>query len=167
MPKKDFMPKANETIEEEKTGEEFKPKKECLIDMAIDAHIPETYIDSVKNRINMYKRIAEIENGEDAMDVMDEFIDRFGDPPAAVQGLVDVALLRSYAAKLGIYEIKQQNGMILAFVNDLKPEFVSAIGHKMRGRAMISAAKTSPYVSVKLQGKQPVEVIKDLITALS
>ena len=69
--------------------------------------------------------------------------------------------------KLGIYEIKQQNGMILAFTNELKPENVSAIGQKMRGRAMISAAKSAPYISVKLQGKEPIEAIKELITVLS
>lgn len=157
----------SETIDEEKTGTAAQQKKECVVDISVDAHIPEAYIDSVKNRIGMYKRIAEIQTGEDAMDVMDEFIDRFGEPPAAVKGLIDIALLRANAAKLGIYEIKQQNGMILAFVSDLTPEFVSAIGHKMRGRAMISAAKSSPYISVKLQGKPPVETIKDLIKALS
>ena len=157
----------SETIDEEKTGTPTEEKKECVVDISIDAHIPESYIDSVKNRIGMYKRIAEIHTGEDAMDVMDEFIDRFGEPPTSVKGLIDVALLRANAANLGIYEIKQQNGMILAFVNDLKPEFVSAIGHKLRGRAMISAAKSSPYISVKLQGKPPVEAIKELLTALS
>ncbi len=157
----------SETIEEEKTGTPTEEKKECIVDISIDAHIPETYIDSVKNRISMYKRIAEIQTGEDAMDVMDEFIDRFGEPPLSVKGLVDVALLRANAAKLGIYEIKQQNGMILAFINELKPEYVSAIGHKLRGRAMISAAKSSPYISVKLQGKQPVEAIKELIAVLA
>ncbi len=157
----------SETIDEEKTGTPVEEKKECVVDISIDAHIPESYIDSVKNRIGMYKRIAEIQTGEDAMDVMDEFIDRFGEPPVSVKGLIDVALLRANAANLGIYEIKQQNGMILAFVNDLKPEFVSAIGQKLRGRAMISAAKTSPYISVKLQGKPPIEAIKELITALS
>ena len=51
----------SETIEEEKTGIEVKEKQECLIDISVDAHIPENYIDSVKNRIGMYKRIAEIE----------------------------------------------------------------------------------------------------------
>ena len=156
-----------ETIDEEKTGAPVKEKKECVVDISVDAHIPESYIDSVKNRIGMYKRIAEIQTGEDAMDVMDEFIDRFGEPPSSVKGLIDVALLRANAARLGIYEIKQQNAMILAFTDELKPEYVSAIGQRLRGRAMISAAKTSPYISVKLQGKPPIEVIKELITVLS
>ena len=157
----------SETVDEEKTGVPVEEKKECVVDISVDAHIPESYIDSVKNRIGMYKRIASIETSEDAMDVMDEFIDRFGEPPASVKGLIDVALLRAKAAKLGIYEIKQQNGMILAFTDELKPEFVAAIGQKLRGRAMISAAKTSPYISFKLQGNPPVEAIKELITALS
>lgn len=157
----------SETIEEEKTGVAAAEKQECLIDISVDAHIPESYIDSVKNRIGMYKRIAEIETGEDAIDVMDEFIDRFGDPPKAVEGLVEVALLRSKAAKLGIYEIKQQNSMLLAFLNELKPQYVAAVGHKLRGKAMISAAKTSPYISYKLKDVSPVEGMKELITALS
>ncbi len=157
----------SETIEEEKTGIEAQEKKECLIDISVDAHIPESYIDSVKNRIGMYKRIAEIETKEDAMDVLDEFIDRFGEPPKACVGLIDVALLRAQAANLGIYEIKQQNSMLLAFVSELKPQFVSAVGHKLRGKAMISAAKSNPYISYKLTRVSPVEGMKELIEALS
>lgn len=158
----------SEAINEEKTGQEHIEKKECVVDINIDAHIPETYIDSVKNRISMYKRIAEIENGEDAMDVTDEFIDRFGDVPPSVKGLIDVALMRAYAAKLGIFEIKQQNGMVLVFFNEFRLEYASAVAQHMRGRALISGAKSSaPYISLKLQGKSNIEAIKELITVLS
>lgn len=156
----------SETIEEEKTGQQTEEKKECLIDISVDAHIPESYIDSVKNRIGMYKRIAEIQTNEDAMDVLDEFIDRFGDPPKAVEGLIDVALLRAQATRLGIYEIKQQNSMLLAFVSELRPEFVSAVGHTLRGQALISAAKTTPYISYKLTGTTPIEGMKHLVKTL-
>ena len=158
----------SEAIGEEKTGEEYTEKKECVVDINIDAHIPEDYIDSVKNRIGMYKRIAEIENGEDAMDVTDEFIDRFGDIPDSVKGLIDVALLRAYAAKLGIFEIKQQNGMVLAFFNDFRPEYASAVAQHLRGRAMISGARSSaPYISVKLLGRSSIDAIKELVTCLN
>ena len=158
----------SEAINEERTGEEHTEKQECVVDINIDAHIPETYIDSVKNRISMYKRIAEIQNGEDAMDVTDEFIDRFGDIPPSVKGLIDVALMRAYAAKLGIFEIKQQNGMVLVFFNEFRMEYASAIAQHLRGRALISGAKSSaPYVSLKLQGRSNLEAIKELITVLS
>lgn len=67
----------------------------------------------MSQRIDIYKKIASIQNEEDAMDVTDELIDRFGEPPQAVQGLIDVALLRNIAASLGIYEISQKNDMIV------------------------------------------------------
>lgn len=69
---------------------------ECLVDIRIGAHIPEDYIESLAQRIDIYKKIASIENEADALDITDELIDRFGDPPEAVKGLIDVSLLQQY-----------------------------------------------------------------------
>ncbi len=162
-----YLQLLGEAIEEEKTGEDVKEKRECVVDISVDAHIPEDYIESVKNRIFMYKRIAEIETGEDAMDVMDEFIDRFGEPPSAVKGLIDVALLRASAAKLGIYEIKQEKDSIIAYLNDLPPERIIAIAANMAGKGMVKASGAAPYIVFKLKGRGPVEAMKDMIKALS
>ena len=162
-----YLQLLGEAIEEEKTGEEVKEKRECVIDVSVDAHIPEDYIDSVKNRIFMYKRIAEIQTGEDAMDVMDEFIDRFGDPPKSVQGLIDVALLRAYAANLGIYEIKQDKDSIIAYLNELPPERIVAIAGNLSGKGMIKAAGAQPYIVFRLKGRNPVDAMKDMIEVLS
>ena len=162
-----YLQLLGEAIEEEKTGEEVKEKRECVIDVSVDAHIPEDYIDSVKNRIFMYKRIAAIETGEDAMDVMDEFIDRFGDPPKSVQGLIDVALLRAYAANLGIYEIKQDKDSIIAYLNELPPEKIIAIAGNLSGKGMVKASGAQPYIVFRLKGKSPVDAMKDMIEVLS
>ena len=162
-----YLQLLGEAIEEEKTGEEVKEKRECVIDISVDAHIPEDYIDTVKNRIFMYKRIASIETGEDAMDVMDEFIDRFGDPPASVKGLIDVALLRAYAANLGIYEIKQEKDSIIAYLNELPPERIISIAANMSGKGMVKAAGATPYIVFRLKGRSPVEAMKDMVTVLS
>ena len=54
-------------------------KSECLIDLRVDAYIPETYIADGPGRIEAYKRIAAIQTPEDAADVLDELIDRYGD----------------------------------------------------------------------------------------
>lgn len=162
-----YLQLLGEAIEEEKTGEEVKEKRECVIDVSVDAHIPEDYIDSVKNRIFMYKRIAAIETGEDAMDVMDEFIDRFGDPPKSVQGLIDVALLRAYAANLGIYEIKQDKDSLIAYLNELPPEKIVAIAGNLSGKGMVKAAGAQPYIVFRLKGRSPVEAMKDMIEVLS
>ena len=162
-----YLQLLGEAIEEERTGEEVKEKRECVVDISVDAHIPEDYIDSVKNRIFMYKRIAEIETGEDAMDVTDEFIDRFGEPPASVKGLIDVALLRAYAASLGIYEIKQEKDSIVAYLNELPPEKIVAIAGNVAGKGMVKAAGAAPCVVFRLRGRSPVEAIKDMIAVMS
>ncbi len=69
-------------------------KSECLIDLRVDAYIPETYIADGPGRIEAYKRIAAIQTPEDAADVLDELIDRYGDPPPSVSDLVNVSLAR-------------------------------------------------------------------------
>ena len=82
-----------QAISEEK-GEitEQTEEKDCLIDLPIDAHIPEDYIESVPQRLQIYRRIADIKTDDDASDVIDELVDRFGDPPASVEGLIRIAL---------------------------------------------------------------------------
>ena len=60
-------------------GEEAPPdKSECLIDVTVDAYIPESYIPDAAGRIEAYKRIAAIETQADADDVLDELDDRYG-----------------------------------------------------------------------------------------
>ena len=49
------------------------------------------YIESLSQRLEIYRRISDIRSQDDAMDVLDELIDRFGEPPASVKGLIDVA----------------------------------------------------------------------------
>ena len=67
-------------------GEAPKKAVECMVDIRVGAHIPEDYIDNLAQRIDIYKKIAGIETEDDAMDLIDELIDRFGEPPEAVIG---------------------------------------------------------------------------------
>lgn len=127
-------------------------EKECLIDIAIDAHIPEEYISSTSQRLEMYKRIANIKNDVDANDVYDELTDRFGSPPSAVWGLVEIALLRNLAMTLGITEIVQRNGSLLFYMPQPDIRTVAILNAFMKGRVTLSAGKR-PYIAVKL-GKE-------------
>ncbi len=155
-------------VEEEKTGvtEKKKEKKECLIDLQVDAFIPEKYISSIKNRLYMYKRIADIQSEDDASDVIDELCDRFGEPPKAVMGLIDVSLLRNSASKLGIYEVAQRNGALLLYSDDIDMNKVGRMSLVLKGRVMISAG-VKPYISVKIApGQQPIDALKQAIKIL-
>ena len=150
---------ANDGIETE-----IPEKKECVIDISIDAHIPEKYIPSVKNRISMYKRIASVESEYEAMDVLDEFIDRFGEPPQSVRGLVDVALIRNRAARCGVYEVKQRKDALSVYVKDIKPKHISLLSATFRRNAFIGADKGKQYVTVRLMNKTPIEILGEIVT---
>ena len=121
---------------------------DCLIDVAVQAHIPEEYIESLSNRLDAYRRIADIRTQEDARDVIDELLDRYGDVPPSVMGLVDIALIRNKAAAMGVYEIRQNESSILLYLNDIRRREVAEIIGKMSGRALLSAS-AKPYLAVR------------------
>ena len=133
---------------------------ECLVDVQVQAHIPESYIESLGQRLDIYKRISDIRTQSDARDVADELIDRFGEPPKSVLGLINVALTRSRAASKGIYEIKQQNSSLLLYTNNIKNPFVGEVISRFKGSAFLNAG-SKPYISIKFQsGMTPNEMLK-------
>jgi len=139
---------------------------ECLVDMQIQAHIPENYISNLSQRLEIYRRIADIRNREDALDVTDELIDRFGEPPESVNGLIEVALLRNLASQLGIYEIKQQGDVLLLYKTKIDMKQVGALISAMRSRVMLNAG-AKPYISVKiLAGATPLDTLTEILTAI-
>ena len=146
----------------EKKPEE-KKEQDCLIDIRINAHIPESYISSVPQRLAVYRRIADVRTNDDAMDVKDELIDRFGEPPEAVLGLVEVSLLRNTAARTGVYEIGQAGNNLLLYWNNIDMRAVARLNEAMSGRILVSAG-SKPYITVKTDGKA--NIIKTLKTAL-
>lgn len=161
-----YLKLLNEAVLEEK-GEKPPVDYECMVDIQISAHIPETYIESSNQRLEIYRRIADIRNEEDMSDVLDELIDRFGDPPQAVKSLVDVALVRNTAARLGIREISQRGEVIMLFTDKIDFKAVSVLVAKLRGRVMVSAGQ-KPYISVKLKsGQSPVEALREALANLS
>ena len=85
-------------------SEEF----ETEIDINVNAYIPNTYIKSEYQKLDMYKRIAAIENIEEYSEMQEELIDRFGDMPVAAENLLRVALLKADAHKAYINRIIQK-----------------------------------------------------------
>ena len=160
-----YLKLLGEAISEEK-GEPVKKSGECLVDIQLEAHIPESYISEPSQRIDIYKKIACVYTQEDYMDAMDELIDRFGDPPQAVVGLLDVALVRNGAARLGIREITQRGPNLLFYTDAPDMERIIALTQAMRGRVMLSGGQ-KPYFTVRPQkGQPPLEVIREVIAVM-
>ena len=154
-----------EAVSEEKGEEASSYELECLVDVQVQAHIPEGYIESLSQRLEIYRRISDIRSQDDAMDVLDELIDRVGEPPASGKGLIDVALIRNTAASLGIYEIKQNAGALLLYQRKLDMEFVSRLIGVFKKRVLVNAG-AKPYISVKLQaGDSPLETLRQVFQA--
>lgn len=140
---------------------------ECLVDIRIGAHIPEDYIESLPQRIDIYKKIASVENEKDASDIIDELIDRFGTPPEAVKGLVDVSLLRNMAAGLGIREISQRTDSLLFYPETVDMQAASRLAAGLKGRVMLNAG-AKPYLAVKVaKGEKPVDTMRLALTMMA
>ena len=139
-----------QAISEEKGEKPKEPEKDCLIDLPIDAHIPNSYIASVPQRLQIYRRIADIKTKEDALDVTDELIDRFGDPPESVLGLIKISTIRGKAAKNNIYEITIEGDRIVFKSDNLDMDRVYKAATHYSGRFTVSAGNGRPYISVKL-----------------
>lgn len=158
----------SEAIEEKKGNAPSTQSHECVIDLRLDAHIPETYIESLANRIDIYRRIASIKSNDDAMDVTDELIDRFGEPPSSVTSLVEVALLRNRLAMAGFNEIKQKANGLMLYTESLDMNVCERIISSLKSRVLVNAGQ-NPYITIRpVPGKKidPIEALKSVVDSL-
>lgn len=97
----------NEAVRQLKGGPEAETFT-TLIDLNVDAYIPEYYIKNEYQKLDIYKRIAAIESEEELEDMTEELIDRFGDIPKKVQQLLVIASLKSLAHSVYVTAIEQK-----------------------------------------------------------
>jgi transcription-repair coupling factor (superfamily II helicase) len=102
----------NEAVKSLKNVDVVEDKFDTTIDIDIDAYIPEKYISSEFQKLDIYKRIASLENEEECDDMLEELIDRFGEPPRSVTNLLAVAHLKALASSIFVTEISQKGDTI-------------------------------------------------------
>ncbi|OHF37402.1 transcription-repair coupling factor [Corynebacterium sp. HMSC074A01] len=86
--------------------------KEIRVDLPVDAHIPDTYVNAERLRLEIYRKLAEAREEEDLRRVAEEMVDRFGPMPVEVDRLMAVARLRHQARKAGVSDIMVQGTRI-------------------------------------------------------
>lgn len=121
----------------EQKGEEYIPPLEVSVDIKADAYIPESYVEYEQQRIDLYKKIAAIEDIEDYYDLQGEFIDRFGDFPPQIQNLLDISYIKSLCRIAEISDVIHSGEQVsFVFTKRACPEAVIAIlseyGREMR-----------------------------------
>ena len=102
----------NQAVKELKGESREEEESDSAIELSVNAYIPSTYVKNESQKLSLYKRIAYIETREDYDDMVDELTDRYGDLPAPLYRLLDVALLRAQASKARITLIEQRGNEI-------------------------------------------------------
>ncbi len=158
-----YMKLLNKALAQAKGIPQTPDKSECVIDITIDAYIPESYVPSAAGRIEAYKRIAAIEDQEGMDDVLAELADRYGPVPQCVKGLVQVSFIRIGAAALGIYEIGQKADNLLLYSDGITRPLVRRLLPALGRHAAVNASH-KPYISVRLEkDERPTDVLATVL----
>lgn len=107
-----YVKMVERTINELQGKPETPEDVETRINIPLDSYLPKTYVHSEKERVEIYKRIAMINDLQSRMDIEEELIDRFGDMPEEVENLTLVAHLRAYTRMLAINLVKFQENIL-------------------------------------------------------
>ncbi|MBS7224579.1 MAG: transcription-repair coupling factor [Clostridiaceae bacterium] len=159
-----YLKLLEEAVMEEK-GETPPQRVECAADLTLSANLPATYVSDPGQRVDLYRRIALIRSEDARSDILDELIDRYGEPPKEAIALLDIALLRAEASAAGVTEIKQQDGrLLLTFQNaDFQRLSILCGDTDYKGRLLLNAG-SQPYVSLRLKsGETPLSMARTLV----
>ena len=137
----------NESVRELKGEQQIQEKYETVMDLDIDAYIPDKYIRNEYQKLDIYKRIAMIESREEQDDMLEELLDRFGEPPKAVQNLLSIARLKAEAHQAFITEVTQKGDFIKLVMYEktqADPKKIEQMVQKYQGK-MKFVIDTRPY----------------------
>ena len=165
----DMYLKLLEEAVNELSGNGAPPRTETHIDIETNALLPDFYVKDPGQRIDLYRRIGQVQTTEEYQDILDEIIDRFGEPPPQAVSLLRVALLRANASENGISEITQKkDNLIIHFaVSDIERAVTVAGDDKFKKRILFNATSI-PYVTIHiLKGEDSLELAEEFVKKYS
>ena len=156
----------NETIKKLK-GEKIEEVVNTTIDLDIDGYIPASYIEDEEQKIDIYKKIAVIENLEDYRELIDELIDRFGDLPIEVKNLLDISYVKNMASTCHIDNIYQSDYILVLEFSSINM-YLDLIHYlsKEYGRRIIFDLSNDPSFKYRFR-KNMLTELKGLVEKIS
>lgn len=139
----------NEAVKTLKGTKRFEEDFNTYVDMDIDAFIPASYIVNEVQKLDIYKRIASLENEAECEDMKAELLDRFGNVPKSVDNLIHISLIRVLAHERYVTEIKGKVGSIIFYMEPYAPVHVERLPillEKYKGVLQFSAKGTPNFV---------------------
>ena len=154
----------SQAISEERGEVPIRKVEDCTMDIHIDAYIPNDYITSIAQRLDIYKRIATISTIEQKSDMVDELIDRYGNPNKVVLNLIDVSYVRNRASILGIHSISLHDNWINFYSNFLDDTTISNLNKKFKGRFCSNLNTSKKFITIKLdKSEKPIQLIESVL----
>jgi transcription-repair coupling factor (superfamily II helicase) len=118
----------------ERKGEAVQPERRATLNLGLDIRIPADYIENESQRLRVYKRIAGVASDEGKDEVQAELRDRFGEPPRAIENLLDYALLKAQAEKLLVAAIERRGDSVAIRWHEETPVRPEKLVKLIRGR---------------------------------
>jgi transcription-repair coupling factor (superfamily II helicase) len=142
----------DEAVSELKGEPLKKEEPEITIDINVSAYIDDAYIGVEGKKIEMYKKIASLHDAQDAMDIEDELMDRYGELPEPVRNLINIAYIKAIAASLGFTSVSEKNDTVTFQLANAKNINIQAIGKAADKykRQLLFNAGTNPYLAYRI-----------------
>ncbi len=159
-----YLKLLDEAVLEERGEKPQSP--DCTADLNVTANVSQDYVSRGEERMDLYRRMAAIRTQQDADDLLDEIIDRYGEPPKGVLNLIDIALLRAEAKTCGIVDIKQKSSDVLLTMHAMDFDEISRIcaDADYQNRIFFVATAKQPTLRLKLHsGADSLKQTKALI----
>ena len=157
-----YLKLLDEAVLEEK-GEAPK-EPDCTADLNVTANVDKDYVSRGEERMDLYRRMAAIRTQEDADDLLDEIVDRYGEPPKGVLNLIDIALLRAIARKAGITDIRQKASDVLFTLHNLNFDAVGQLCADKDYKARIAFLANMKQPTLRLRLASGVDILKQVKT---
>lgn len=155
-----------EAVREARGQQEEKPV-DTVVELPVEAYIPNQYIADANQKVEIYRRIASLQSTGGIADLEEELVDRFGDLPQAVQNLLRVSRIRIMAGHLKIKSVNKQQGFYrLTFApgHTLTGEKLVQLGEHYRNKVKFSHADGDFEIRYKVReaGRLPAEQMDEL-----
>ena len=157
----DMYCKLLDEVIKEIQGIQVEENYEIQIDLNISSYIPDKYIQSGSQKIEIYQDIAICKNEKDIEDIIDEITDRFGDMPEEVESLLEITRIKQLANKANIIKIIQKGKKIIFNLNSKKfnMDAVPKLVEKYKDKIKFSSG-VNPYITYNIKNEN--EIIKEI-----
>ena len=162
----------DEAIRSLETGKPVEEQPEPVIEIAVEAYLDGAFIDDAMHKIEVYQRVAAVRTEEHISSLLDEMIDRFGEPTKPVLRLLDVARIKNYARDLGVKNVvekEKQVELTLTENHKIEPARVAALKRRL-GRSLF-LLPAQQMIRVRFEEKKGqdelLEFLLDMLQELS